>query len=67
MTQRLLNILFVILFGLSFCVCSGKPSEKITIQQTVPDSLSRPGDIGEHKSIHQEEWEYYQKDSSGTK
>jgi len=60
---RLISIVCFVIFVNS---CSSGTKKKHEQNSTAPhDSLSRPADVGEHKSIHQEEWEYYQSDTSG--
>ncbi|RKY56496.1 MAG: hypothetical protein DRP96_11200 [Candidatus Neomarinimicrobiota bacterium] len=65
---RRLIIGILIIIGTCPISCSRKPAAKTkTHEETKQDSLVRPQDIGEHKSIHQEEWEYYRNDSGQVK
>ncbi|MBU0713104.1 hypothetical protein KJ762_04370 [bacterium] len=64
----MIRLIILVWIGLFIGSCSRDMKEKKEQNDTVTrDSLSRPDDVGEHKSIHQEEWEYYQSDTSNIK
>jgi len=64
----MIRLIILVWIGLFIGSCSRDTKEKKEQNDTVTrDSLSRPDDVGEHKSIHQEEWEYYQSDTSNIK
>jgi len=60
---RLIIFIWICLF---VCSCSGDLKKRPGQNDNtgIRDSLSRPEDVGEHKSIHQEEWEYHKNDTA---
>ena len=60
------RLIVIAWIGFFVCSCSGDIKEEHTQKDdaVIRDSLSRPEDVGEHKSIHQEEWEYHKHDTT---
>lgn len=58
---------FIVLVWIGLIVCSCSDNTKKKYEQNdnavIRENMARPEDVGEHKSIHQEEWEYHQNDT----
>jgi len=64
----MIRVILLILITVIVNSCSGdKQKTPEQLRPTSSDSLARPDDVGEHKSIHQEEWEYYRDDTAGVR
>lgn len=64
----MIRVILIVLTITVLISCSGdKPKKQEQQNPAAGDTLARPNDVGEHKSIHQEEWEHYRSDTAGVR